>query len=37
MKVTTDPKKLGVTVTPEKKQYLPGDKVKLTVVVKDSE
>lgn len=37
MKVTTDPKKLSVTVTPEKKQYLPGDKVKLTVVVKDSE
>lgn len=36
MKVTTDPKKLSVTVTPEKKQYLPGDKVKLTVAVKDS-
>ena len=37
MKVVTDPKKLLVTVTPEKKQYLPGDKVKLTVTVKDSE
>ena len=37
MKVTTDPKKLSVTITPEKKQYLPGNKVKLTVTVKDSE
>lgn len=37
MKVTTDPKKLSVTITPEKKQYLPGDKVKLTITVRDSE
>jgi len=37
MKVTTDPKKLSVTITPEKKQYLPGDKVKLTIAVKDNE
>lgn len=37
MKVTTDPKKLSVTVTSEKKQYLPGDRVKLSVAVKDSE
>lgn len=36
IKVTTDPKRLGVTVTPEKKQYLPGQKVKLTVSVKNS-
>lgn len=37
MKVTTDPKRLSVVVTPEKKQYLPGDRVKLTIAVKDSE
>ena len=37
MKVTTDPKKFSVTITPEKKQYLPGNKVKLTVTVKDNE
>lgn len=37
MKVTTDPKKLSVTITPEKKQYLPGGKVKLVVAVKDSQ
>ena len=36
MKVTTDPKKLSVVITPEKKQYLPGDKVKLNITVKDS-
>ncbi len=37
MKVTTDPKRLSVTITPEKKQYLPGEKMKLTIAVKDGE
>jgi|GEM_PF-844759 len=36
IKVTTDPKKLAVTVTSDKKNYLPGAKVKLNVSVKDS-
>lgn len=37
MKVTTDPKKLSVMIAPEKKQYLPGEKVKLSVTVQDSQ
>jgi len=37
VKVTTDSKKLNVTITPEKPRYLPGEKVDLTIAVTDSE
>ena len=36
IKVLTNPKKLTVTITPNKTHYLPEDRVKLKVAVKDS-
>lgn len=37
IKVITDDKKLSVTITPKKKTYLPGEKIAMTVSVKDNE
>jgi len=36
IKVLPDPKKLSITVSAEKKKYLPGEAVKITVLVKDA-
>jgi len=36
VKVLPDPKKLSVTVSAEKKQYLPGEPVKIQISVKDA-
>ena len=36
VKVLPDPRKLSVTVTTEKKKYVPGESVKVSVMVKDA-